>query len=333
MRRAWPRSRPAVDLDPAAVAELIRAAIPGARIVSVAPLGGGLSNTNIDVVFSGPPHRVVLRLYQGEPTMARKEVKLSGLLSGRVPVARFLHFDESNNVTGHPYTVLEWIAGERLDDVVPTLDDAALGALGESVGDALARIHAVRFDKHGFFDGDLNLPERIDLGPNALRSYLRQQLVDGRGGERLGPEITRETLALADRDGHLLDMWRADPCLVHADFNGSNILVRRQGAAWRVAAVLDWEFALSGIPALDFGNLMRPPLGERDAFAGGVAAGYVRSGGALPEDWGRIARIADLFAWADILGRPETGGAVIEDARAAVRAAIHGAAPHGAASP
>jgi aminoglycoside/choline kinase family phosphotransferase len=41
--------------------------------------------------------------------------------------------------------------------------------------------------------------------------------------------------------------------LVHADFNPKNILVR--GAS--VAAVLDWEFAFSGTPLFDVGNMLR----------------------------------------------------------------------------
>jgi len=322
MRRHWPRSRPVIDLDGPAVAELISAAIPGVAVASFALVPGGLSNTNIEVVLAGPPHSVLLRLYQDVAARACKEAVLARLLTGCVPVARFLYFGESNPVTGHPYAVLEWIAGDRVDNVAPALDDAALEVLGQFVGTVLAHIHAVRFDKCGFFDGDLNLPERIDLGASGLRAYLRRQFVNGPGGTRLGPELTRDVMALAERDGHLLDTWRVGPCLVHADFNGSNILVHRHGGAWRVAAVLDWEFALSGIPALDFGNLMRPPLGERAVFGRGVAEGYVRSGGVLPADWLRIAQIADLFAWADILGRQEIGAAVIEDGRAAVSAAM-----------
>ena len=68
----------------------------------------------------------------------------------------------------------------------------------------------------------------------------------------------------------------------------------RPGTAWVVAAVLDWEFAFSGSPAIDFGNLLRPPLGERRSFVAALAAAYEAAGGRLPPDWQAIARIADL---------------------------------------
>ncbi len=95
-----------------------------------------------------------------------------------------------------------------------------------------------------------------------------------------------------------------------------------------MAAVLDWEFAFSGSPAFDFGNLLRPPLGEAQGFADATAAGYRQAGRTLPSDWRRIARIADLSAWAEFLDRPDEGAARIDDAREVIRSTIAGPAAH-----
>ena len=89
-----------------------------------------------------------------------------------------------------------------------------------------------------------------------------------------------------------------------------------------MAAVLDWEFAFSGSPAFDFGNLLCPPLGDVEAFAAATAAGYRQSGRALPPNWRPVARVADLFAWADFLDRPNLGTAQIDDARKIVGSTI-----------
>lgn len=325
MRRDWPRSRPLVELDEGAAASLVAVALPGKKINSFAPLAGGLSNTNLVVALDGPPHCVVLRLYQCAIEKARTEAALSRMIQGRVPAPRFLHFAETNPVTGGAYAVVEFAAGERFDLLAPTLDDAAFAKAAEAVGAVLARIHAIRFPHRGFFDGERLLPEAIDLGTSGLRAYLREQLLDGPGGARLGAELTREVIALAESEDDLLERWPAEPCLTHADYNGSNLLLRRDGEAWQVAAVLDWEFALSGIPAQDFASLVRPPLAARQGYVDGIARGYRSAGGTLPDDWLHIARIADLFSWADMLGRPEIATGVIEDARAGVRAAIDAA--------
>jgi len=105
---------------------------------------------------------------------------------------------------------------------------------------------------------------------------------------------------------------------VHADFNASNILIRDG----RVAAILDWEFAFAGDALFDFANITRPPLGQRAGFAEGLAAGYRAAGGALPEDWPRLARLVDLYNWADFLARPDPGQALIGDATRMIAAVL-----------
>ena len=311
---------PELRLDHAAVSLLLRPAFPDAEVAGIERMTGGLMNTNIRVALSGRAEPVLLRLYQRDPALARKEARLSRLVASRVPVARFIHIADDNPVTGHPYAVMEWIDGERLDAVAASLDDSALATLGVSLGRTLAAIHGFTFDKPGFFDAELQVPERIDIDAGGLRAYLRHCLIEGIGGRRLGPALTADALAVAEREGHLLDAWHHEPCLVHADFNGSNILVRQgpEPRDWAVTAVLDWEFAFSGSPAFDFGNLLRPPLQRVDAFADAVAEGYRRSGSVLPPEWRRTARIADLFSWADFLNRPETTAPLIESARAAI---------------
>ncbi|WP_119459889.1 phosphotransferase [Rhodospirillaceae bacterium SYSU D60014] len=320
MRERWTRSTPELRLDHAAVGLLLRPVFPDAEVAGIERTKGGLMNTNIRVELSGRAEPVLLRLYQRDPALALKEMRLGREIASRVPVARFIHFAHDNPVTGRPYALMEWIDGKHLETVVPTLDDSALTTLGASVGRTLAAIHSFTFDKPGFFDADLRVPERIDIDAGGLLTYLRHCLIEGRGGRRLGPELTADAFAVAEREGHLLDEWLHQPCLVHADFNGSNILIRQSAESddWEVAAVLDWEFAFSGSPAFDFGNLLRPPLQEVETFFAEVTEGYCRAGGVLPQEWRRIARIADLFAWADFLNRPETTAPLIESARAAI---------------
>ena len=319
MRECWARGRPALDIDVGAASSLIRPVLPHATVREIQPLRGGLANTNMRVEFSDRAP-VVLRLYQRDPAQAGIEAAINRLVASLVPVARFVYFADDNPVTGHPYAVMEWADGERLETVVASLGDEALSTLAESLGRTLRSVHGFTFDKPGFFAAALRVSEPIDLGRDGLLAYLGHCLVEGRGGQRLDQELTRDLFAFVEREGRLLDAWTGAPCLVHADFNGSNILVRQktEGAGWEVAAVLDWEFAFSGSPAVDFGNLLRPPLDAED-FAEAVASGYRQAGGALPSEWRRIAQIADIFAWADFLNRPEVGAALIDDARETIR--------------
>jgi aminoglycoside phosphotransferase (APT) family kinase protein len=331
MRENWSRAQPVLILDPDAVAALVSAAIPGASVESAKP-AGGLANTSLDVRLNRHPWRVLLRLYQRAPAEAWKETVIAELVADHdVPVAQFLHFAETNDITGHPYAVLEWIDGQPLESLASTIDDQALVPVAQRVGQVLARIHAISFERAGFFDRHLDVPTAIDLGRDGLLAYLQHCLVDGIGGERLGAPLTGRVIRFVEREGHALDAWAGRPCLVHADFNGSNILVcQTEMARWEVGAILDWEYAFSGSPSFDLGHVLRPPLGERAGFAAAMADGYRESGGSLPDDWRRIAQIADLHAWADLLNRREIGDAVIADARRLIARTVDGQRPNGA---
>jgi aminoglycoside phosphotransferase (APT) family kinase protein len=55
----------------------------------------------------------------------------------------------------------------------------------------------------------------------------------------------------------------------------SNDNIRR----WSISAVLDWEFAFSGSPPVDVGNMLRFREEQPDGFAAGFIAGYREAGG------------------------------------------------------
>lgn len=319
MKDGWTRERPEIELDKDAVTALLQPAFPGARATAIERMPGGLINTNLKISASGIAEPVVLRLYQREPASARNEVAVTARVGGSVPVARFLYFSERDPLTGLPYGITQWIDGRRLDVVVGSLDGPSTGSLGRAVGHVLAAIHGFTFDQPGFFADKLVVSEPIDMGRTGFIAYLRQALAGGPAGVLLGAELGAAVLSFAEREGELLDGWLDPPSLVHGDFNGPNILIRSgRNDGWEVAAILDWEFALSASPALDFGNVLRPPLGANAAFVAALADGYRDAGGRLPPEWQRTARLADLLAWTDALGRP-LGAAMVADARRMVR--------------
>lgn len=316
-RERWARRNPWIEPSVSEAGTLLRPALRDARVLRVERVSGGLVHSNLRVTLDRAPFHVLLRLFQRDARRAHKEAALAALLEGHVPIARFLYFAESNPVTGTPYAVLEWVDGVQLDHACRDTEPARLNMLGVAVGDALAHIHAFRFDRAGFLAPDLSVPETIDLGRTGLLHFMRQCLRAGPGGERLGNGLTDRLFAFVEREAHRLDGWLGDPRLTHADCNPSNILLR-PAAEWQVAAVLDWEFAMSGTSAFDFGNLLRQPLGDQAAFVDGLDAGYRRAGGMLPPNWQVIARIADLFAWSDLLGQRAADAALAEDARQAI---------------
>jgi aminoglycoside phosphotransferase (APT) family kinase protein len=314
MKENWPRQVPVVALDAAAVARLVLPLFPGDSIRSFSPVGGGLTNTNYKVTLARRASPLLLRLYQRGVAPAQKEMAIDNLIAPRVPVLHFFHLSDDNPVTGHPYAVLDWIEGPDLQHILPALSQERLLGFADKIGKVLAAIHSFTFEIFGFFDASLAVQGPIDFDRAGMLAYLDQTLVHGPGGERLGRPLVDALVAYAEKNGDILKDWLVQPCLVHGDFNAPNILVLpEQGDA--IAAVIDWEYALSASPAMDFGNLLRPPFDGNAAFAEAVARAYVEAGGFLPKNWQKIARLADVYSFADFLSRPYVADVVIKDAR------------------
>jgi aminoglycoside phosphotransferase (APT) family kinase protein len=305
MRERWTRGEPTLQLTREDVAALM----PDRIVLAIAPTVGGLANTNLRVeTTTGVVH---LRLWTRDPAQVAKELAIHDLVRDRVPVPRLLHAADDNPITGHPFAVMEWIDAPRLDAVHPS------AALAGAIGETLAALHSFTFPRTGFLDERLAVATPVPVDCNGLLGFLRAILVDGAGAARLDRTLVDDVLRRAETEGQLLDAWTGPPSLTHSDFNGSNVLVRGDA----VAAVLDWEFAFSGSPFVDFGNLLRPPRGDDEGFVAAVAEGY----GPLPRDWRRMSRLLDLMAWADFLSRPNPGAALIADARMMFERFVSGA--------
>jgi Ser/Thr protein kinase RdoA (MazF antagonist) len=124
------------------------------------------------------------------------------------------------------------------------------------------------------------------------------------GADRVLDAPERDGLRrLAGRVAPRLDAVRGARCLVHADFNPKNLMARFAHGRWTVTAVLDWEFAFSGSPLFDAGNMLRSPDALPPPFADGFVAGLRAGGAALPDGWADLARDLDLFSLADLLSR------------------------------
>jgi aminoglycoside phosphotransferase (APT) family kinase protein len=320
MRACWPRLHPEITLELCDITILLRPVFPGATVLAAERVLGGLANTNLKVWIAGRPAPLLLRLYQRGHREAMKEAALLRRVSGQVPVAALRFFSIDNPLADYPYAVIDWVMGERLDVLAAAGEDVI--ALGRAVGQTLALIHAITYDRYGFFDPDLSLSTAIDLDRDGFLAYIRRTLVRGCGGERLGQDLVENLIRLIEHQGHRLATW-GGPCLVHGDFNGSNILLQRmENREWKVAAVLDWEFALSGTPGFDFAHLLRAPLDSHPLLAASAAHSYRSAGRVLPVDWREISRLVDLFAWVDLASRPGSDATVIRDARQAIQTTI-----------
>jgi len=273
------------------------AVLPGQWVTGRERLSGGYRNRNTRLDLNDG-ESVVLRQYDADEASRICDVEAALLkrLRGVAPVPVLVAAEPSGTAAGQPALLTEFVPGQPLAAALAEPGDHA--GLGRAAGRALAAIGTVTFARPGFFgDGSLE-PSAADL-PGGLPGFVDQCLAAGPAPGVLSAAELAGLRALAQAGQPFAAEAAGARQLVHSDFNPKNLLVAPDGS---VAAVLDWEFAFSGSPLHDVGNMLRfeQPPGFADGFAEGFAAG----GGDLPPDWREISAALDLFALADLLTRP-----------------------------
>jgi aminoglycoside phosphotransferase (APT) family kinase protein len=282
---------------------LSRDALPGLQILHASALTGGYSNANI-LLITNTGDRYVLRRYLHHNTCA-VETALAGRLAGIVPVAEVIAADPDGAAANQPVMLSRFLPGDLVSTVLPELAPREARELGRSVGAVLAAIGTVTFPRPGFFDGPDLVPGPDGMEPTAdLPVFVDRCLRTGNAHHALTPAEQQALRQHSTQVAPVLGAVHGSHQLVHSDFNPKNLLAAHHHGAWTITAVLDWEFAFSGTPLFDVGNMLRFRNELPEAFTDGFLTGYDTTGGCLPDNWRELSQTLDLFAIADFLTRP-----------------------------
>jgi aminoglycoside phosphotransferase (APT) family kinase protein len=267
----------------------------------LAPLDGGFSGETF--VADSLGQQVVVRIYAGRsaargPIAVDIDAAVLRWMRGIVPVPRVL---EVRRPVGElpGLLVTEFLPGIRGDLLLPTLTDDQRRVLGINLGRVLDRLAHVPTLRPGLFvDPELRI-EAFPDGADSLPGWVEQHqdsLITWTPSELGG------LVAVAEHAHDLLDTVERT-CVVHGDFNPKNLLIDPETLG--VTGVIDWEFAHSGSPYSDLGNLLRF---ERDEdFVSGVLSGLDKLDHRTEVDRRteilELARAADLFALIELAAR------------------------------
>lgn len=262
------------------------------------PLSGGWSGETFLADAAG--ERSVVRIYRpGRRDDAAPEIDAAvlRLVRGLVPVAEVLEVRRGVAALDRPgLLVTSHLAGDRGDLLLPTLDDGRLAALGAHLGAVAADLAGMPTLRPGpFVDPDLRIGAFgvADGLPGFVDDHAAALVAEG-----WEPARVDALCAVAQRAQDLLD-GIGRTCVVHSDLNPKNLLVDPDTLA--VTGVLDWEFAHSGHPATDLGNLLR--FDRHPAYADAVVSAWCERRASSPPEALDLARAADLWALVDLAAR------------------------------
>ncbi|MBM7406736.1 MULTISPECIES: phosphotransferase family protein [Sphingomonas] len=238
-------TRPADDLDGAALAEWMAQAVDGFEgPLAYVRFAGGRRNRTYRI--DTPERAYVLRRRPSEPQgtaihpLEREFGLLQALQPTGFPAPRPLALCTDAEVIGEPFYVMQLVEGRTpWDETMPGMTPAHRREHYDAWIDALAALHA------------------IDPAPLALDAIgFTECRLDRKLGHWTAKPHARATPKLA----RLAD-WlpaalpdRAPPAIVHGDFRLQNLLFSQEGV--RVAAVLDWDQAGVGDPRIDLAYVL-----------------------------------------------------------------------------
>ena len=89
--------------------------------------------------------------------------------------------------------------------------------------------------------------------------------------------------------------------LTHADFDPSNMLVKKISNRYEVSAILDWEFAFSGTYLFDVGLFIRYSHRLPEDYERKFIEGVIGENKPLAANWKKSSKLLDILSLLSIL--------------------------------
>jgi aminoglycoside phosphotransferase (APT) family kinase protein len=246
---AAPSSLPA---DPAVVGPWLANATGDGRWAQLEATLLQAGKSNLTYVLSSGGQELILRrpptghLLPSAHDM-RREARVIGALSAiGFPVPELIAVEETGELLGQPFYVMQRVSGLILrDDFPPGYAETRAARLDivDALVQTLARLHAVDYARCGL--GDFGRP--AGYMQRQLRRWTAQS-------EATAGDVTPGMASLASELQATLPT-RCGETLVHGDYRLDNCVLDARDPA-RVIAVLDWEMSTLGDPLADLGLLL-----------------------------------------------------------------------------
>lgn len=308
----WEKSNQLHFIKDSAIKAMVKLAYPKDQLISYELINGGCANLNIKIILDGNKF-FLLRIYLRDKAAACREKKLGELLKDSIPLPITCFIGEYKE---YCFAITSFIEGITLRDLLLGNIPHDIDDIMYKVGQLLAKIQTYKFNHAGFFDKDLNITQKLSpkdymkFGNSALKYPIVQ--------EELSEELIEKIQFYLREDYEKFFPDNLETCLVHGDFDPSNILVKNIDDSWAIAAILDWEFAMSGGKYSDMANMLRYSHKMPASFKESFIRGLKSSGIIFSDNWHiniymlNIISLLGIFIRSDSKSQPKQCADIIE---------------------
>jgi len=315
----WVRSEPRRTLPVHILQEIMDHVFPTRRLLRARPLES-LRNANFLLDFGSASDLAVLRVYEHDPSLCRKELDLLATIRDTVPVPEVLDAEPEGLNDIPPFVISRYVEGVEFRVLQRNREACPQAAF--AVGQILAHIGRTTFRRSGWLGPGPAVSQPLLEGVDPVPRFAELCLASPNLHRHLGSALRERTLALVWSCASQLSSLEDTSALVHGDFGKRNIIVRQEAGTWSVAAVLDWEFAFSGSPLADVGHFLRYERKSLSTVEPYFSDGYQSVGGKLPSEWRRLGRILDLIALCESLTHDDLPSQIAAELAELVSAAV-----------
>ncbi len=263
-------------------------------------VSGGCANLNIKIKQKNKETPVLLRIYLRDKEAAHRELKISEMLQDKIPVPKIYLVDDFQE---YKFAICEFVEGITLRDLLLSNKKLSMHSIMSRCGEILSVLAKIKFPKAGLFNKNIDVV--IEFTSNEFIIYMQNCLKQEIVGKQLGSKLILEIESLFVERKRSLPK-RDEKHLVHADFDPSNILVRKIDDSWQIVSVLDWEFAFSGSTLHDVANMLRYAHHMPAVFEDSFVQSLKDNGILLPDDWKVTINLLNLGSLIDCLARSDS---------------------------
>jgi aminoglycoside phosphotransferase (APT) family kinase protein len=318
----WLRPQPRRTVPRNLLRKVVKTVFPGHSVVDVVPLSDGFRNANFKVHLDSTPEFVVLRIYEHDASLCRKEVDLIDLIGRSFPIPEVIHAEPAGIDDLPPFVLLRYIEGIAFRELKHRGDRDSISQAAYEIGRTLALLGRTTFPRSGWIGPGSSVTAPVLEGINPGPRFVDLCLASANVEQRMDAELRDRTSALVWSYSTQLASLDGQTHLVHGDFGSRNLLVHQVDQNWTVAGVLDWEFATAGSSLTDVGHFLRYESSSLPVVEPHFSQGYLQAGGRLAPIWRRLSRVVDLIALCESLTHDALPDPVLLELLELVRATV-----------